>query len=43
MMQCWPQPHETDILMNWGEDDLEWLQDITLTDDANKGYEDFSM
>jgi len=25
MMQCWPAPDETDILMNWSESDLEWL------------------
>ena len=25
MMQCWPTPDETDILMNWSDDDLEWL------------------
>jgi hypothetical protein len=29
--------------MNWSDNDLEWLQDSTLSDDAAKGYEDFSM
>lgn len=29
-------PKDTDILMNWDEDDLEWLQDPTLVKEANK-------
>jgi|LauGreDrversion4_2_1035121.scaffolds.fasta_scaffold46716_5 hypothetical protein len=29
--------------MNWAEQDLEWLQDVTLAEDAAKGYEDFSL
>jgi hypothetical protein len=28
--------------MNWQDEDLEWLQDTTLSDDAMKGYEEFS-
>ena len=40
MMSCWPRPHETDILMNWDEEDLEWLQDPTMADDAVKGYDE---
>jgi len=41
MMQCWPLPDETDILMNWSDEDLEWLQDPTLNEDCQKGYEEF--
>jgi hypothetical protein len=25
MMQCWPRPSETGILMDWDDEDLEWL------------------
>lgn len=42
MMECWPKPSETDILMNWDDEDLEWLQDPTLLEDAEKGYNDMS-
>ena len=34
-------PEDTDILMNWNDGDLEWLQDPTLAEDAEKGYEEF--
>ena len=27
--------------MNWEEEDLEWLQDPTLVEDAEKGYDEF--
>jgi hypothetical protein len=27
--------------MNWEEDDLEWLQDPTLIEDAEKGFDEF--
>ena len=30
-------PEEPDILMNWDEEDLEFLQDPTLIEDADKG------
>jgi len=43
MMQCWPTPTETDILMNWDDDSLEWLQDPTLAEDAAKGYDEFTL
>jgi hypothetical protein len=43
MMQCWPTPSETDILMNWDDDSLEWLQDPTLAEDAAKGYDEFTL
>lgn len=33
--QCWPE--EPDILMNWEDEDLEYLQDPTLIEDAEKG------
>lgn len=42
MFSCWPTASETDILMNWDDEDLEWLQDETLSEDAAKGYEDFT-
>lgn len=32
MIKMWPK--DTDILMNWDEDDLEWLQDPTLANEA---------
>ena len=25
LFDVWPKPGDTDLLMNWGEDDLEWL------------------
>lgn len=25
MMQCWPSQDQTDILMNWSDDDIGWL------------------
>ena len=34
MFDVWPR--DTDILMSWNEDDLEWLQDPTLATDAEK-------
>ena len=30
-------PTDPDILMNWDDDDLEYLQDPTLTQDAEAG------
>jgi len=27
--------------MNWDEEDLEWLQDVTLAEDALRGQEEF--
>ena len=36
-------PEEPDILMNWDEEDLEWLQDPTLVEDAEKGYDEFMV
>mmetsp|Transcript_7934 Transcript_7934/g.12271 ORF Transcript_7934/g.12271 Transcript_7934/m.12271 type:complete len:88 (+) Transcript_7934:82-345(+) len=39
MIKMWPR--DTDILMNWTEDDLDWLQDPTLKMEAEKQYEDF--
>ena len=39
MFDVWPR--DTDILMSWNEDDLEWLQDPTLATDAEKQYSDF--
>ena len=32
-------PKKTDILMNWDDDDLAWLQDKTLTAEAQKQYD----
>ena len=32
MIKMWPR--DTDILMNWQDDDLEWLQDPTLAHEA---------
>lgn len=34
MFQVWPK--DTDILFNWEDEDLEWLQDGTLVKDAHK-------
>jgi hypothetical protein len=28
--------------MNWDDEDLEWLQDPTMLEDATKGYEEMS-
>ena len=39
MIRMWPK--DTDILMNWDEEDLEWLQDPTLLREATKQYDDF--
>ena len=39
MFDVWPR--DTDILFNWDESDVEWLQDATLQGDANKQYQDF--
>ena len=39
MIRMWPK--DTDILMNWDDEDLEWLQDDTLVNEANKQYDDF--
>jgi hypothetical protein len=39
MIRMWPK--DTDILMNWDEEDLEWLQDATLMREAGKNYDDF--
>jgi hypothetical protein len=36
MFDIWPK--DTDILFNWDESDLEWLQDITLVNDVQKHY-----
>ena len=38
-IMMWPK--DTDILMNWNEEDLEWLQDDSLVDDAEKNYDIF--
>lgn len=32
-------PKKADILMNWDDDDLGWLQDKTLTAEAQKQYD----
>jgi len=37
MIKMWPK--KTDILMNWDDDDLAWLQDKTLTAEAQKQYD----
>ena len=37
MIKMWPK--KTDILMNWPEEDLEWLQDPTLSREAQKQYD----
>jgi hypothetical protein len=34
MIKQWPK--DADILLNWNEDDLEWLQDPTLMHEAIK-------
>ena len=34
-------PDEPDILMNWEDEDLEYLQDPTLVEDAEKGQDEF--
>ena len=39
MFECWPK--EPDILMNWDDEDLEFLQDQTLIEDAEKGQDEF--
>jgi hypothetical protein len=39
MFDVWPK--DTDILFNWDQSDIEWLQDTTLEGDANKQYQDF--
>ena len=36
MFDVWPK--DTDILFNWDESDLEWLQDTTLVHDVQKHY-----
>jgi hypothetical protein len=36
MFDIWPR--DTDILMNWDYEDLEWLQDETLHGDVNNQY-----
>ena len=33
-------PKDADILMNWNEEDLEWLQDESLTLDAERSYDE---
>ena len=33
MFEVWPR--DTDILMNWEFEDLEWLQDPTLEENIN--------
>ena len=38
MIKMWPK--DTDILMNWEEEDLEELQDPTLQQEAEKQYSD---
>jgi hypothetical protein len=38
MIKMWPR--DTDILMNWEEEDLEWLQDETLKNEAERAYND---
>ena len=39
MFDIWPK--DTDILFNWDESDLEWLQDNTLVHDVQRYYQDF--
>ena len=39
MFENWPE--EPDILMNWEDEDLEFLQDPTLIEDAEKGQDEF--
>jgi len=34
-------PRDTDILMNWDDEEFEWLQDPTLTNDAERCYDEF--
>lgn len=36
MFEMWPK--DSDILMNWDFEDVEWLQDPTLEGDANEQY-----
>ena len=36
MFDVWPK--DTDILFNWDQSDIDWLQDATLEGDANKQY-----
>ncbi len=36
MFDVWPK--DTDILFNWEQEDLEWLQDATMEGDANRQY-----
>jgi hypothetical protein len=36
-------PEDPDILMNWDDEDLEWLQDPTLVEDAEKGFDEFMV
>ena len=38
MIKQWPK--DAEILLNWNEDDLEWLQDPTLMHEAIKQYDD---
>jgi len=37
-MECWPK--DADILMNWEEEDLKWLQDETLVQDGMKASDE---
>ena len=39
MFKTWPE--EPDILMNWEDEDLPYLQDPTLVEDAEKGQDEF--
>ena len=34
MFDVWPRPNETDLLMNWSDDELLLLQDATLKQEA---------
>lgn len=38
MIKMWPK--DTDILLNWDEEDLEYLQDPTLMHEADVQYTD---
>ena len=39
MFQTWPE--EPDILMNWDDEDLEFLQDSTLIEDAERSQDEY--
>ena len=41
MFDVWPR--DTDILLNWDDEDLDWLQDPTLKTDAQLQYKQLIM